>query len=117
MLLPAVISVMRNEGVDHDELGLNEFHQEVGVRLASLGNQVIFLKGLQLEETVLKGLLKLHFIVSLSCHFNGTVEFIDDNVVPKVVMSILAKVKTFRGNMFSDFFTAPLLENEESENG
>jgi hypothetical protein len=56
---------MRDNWVHNQELSLNKSHQSVGIGFSTLGNQIVFLVGLELEETEFNALFVFHLFVIL----------------------------------------------------
>lgn len=74
---------MRSDGVQENELGLNEPEEEEGVYwLGTLTNEVVLLDGLELEETMLKGLLVLDFLIVAGGVLNGIRDLVFEDLIP-----------------------------------
>jgi hypothetical protein len=88
-----------HDGVEHDELRLNELNEEEGVYvLAGLADEVVLLEGLGLEEPVLEGLLVLDLLVGLGGQLDGQVQLVLEQLVPQVLGRLLCVVE-LRGDV------------------
>ena len=112
MGLPAVLCEVRTDGVEEDQLGFDEFEQELGIGLAFLGDEVVFLQSLDLEEPVLQGLLVLYLLVVLRCQVNCVVYLVVQDLVPQIEWLNCGEINTFFRHKFFEFIMNPLVESE-----
>ena len=118
MSLPAILSEMRGDGVQEDELGLNEPEEEEWVHwLGTLANEVVLLNGLELEETMLECLLVLDFLVVSGGVLNGIRDLVLKDLIPKVASRLICEIKTLLGDCLAELLKDPTLKDVETEDG
>ena len=109
---------MRSDGVQEDELGLNESEEEEWVHwLGTLANEVVLLNGLELEETMLEGLLVLDFLVVSGSVLNSIRDLVLEDLIPKVASRLICEIKTLLGDCLAELLKYPTLKNVETEDG
>lgn len=113
---PAVLRVMRTNGVKEDQLGLNEFEQDVWVHASFLGEHVFILDVLDFEETMFQCLLVFEFIVGFSSMLDSEIDLVVKDSIPSIIFRLFRKVKSFGRNELLDLILEPLFEDKESEN-
>lgn len=112
-----MLSEMRSDGIQEDKLGLNEPEEQEWVYwLGTLTNEVVLLNGLELEETMLEGLLVLDFLVVSRGMLNGIRDLVLEDIIPKVTSRLICEIKTLFGDCLAELLKDPSLKDVETEN-
>jgi hypothetical protein len=74
--------------------------------------QVIFLQRLKDKETRLESLLVLDLLVSLGRALNSLVDLVVENMIPRIVLRLIAEVKSFLRYLLLDLLIDPFLKDK-----
>ena len=108
---------MRNDWVQENDLSLQESHESEGISFSTLGNKVILLDRLELEESVFKALLVFHLIIVESGFLNSVVDSVFENVIPEIKRFFgFSEIDLAIWNGGFDVVLHPLLKNEKLQN-
>jgi len=117
IFIPAVLRKVRNDWVQENDLSLQESHESEGISFSTLGNKVILLDRLELEESVFKALLVFHLIIVESGLLNSVVDSVFENVIPEIKRFFgFSEIDLAIWNGGFDVVLHPLLKNEKLQN-
>lgn len=113
MVLPGVLTEVRDDGVHHDQEVDDELNYNGWVRILVGSNQIGFLERQHGVKSVLDNLLELHAVVGSGDLLDDRGELVSHDLVPNSFMGLRIKVDAFRRDVFLD----PAFEHEELQDG